>query len=140
MRSYLNWTRFVALCLILFCQFQVVQAEEFLEPEQAFSVKAKMSAPQVVEVQFMIAEGYYLYKDRLKFTAVGAELGRPEIPEGKVHFDDGLQKNVETYRRGFVVRIPVKSTKAFVLKVTRQGCADKGLCFPPLTSSLLINK
>ena len=57
---------------------------------------------------------------------------------GKDIVNDGLQKNVETYRRGFAVRIPVKSAKAFVLKVTRQGCADKGVCYPPLTSSVSI--
>ncbi|MDO8653216.1 MAG: protein-disulfide reductase DsbD [Undibacterium sp.] len=114
-------------------------AEDFLDPEAAFKVSAKMLAPDMAEVTFSIADGYYLYRERLKFTSDDAKLGIPELPKGKVKFDETFQKDVETYRSSLVVRIPVQAAAAFTLKVARQGCADQGLCYPPMESSIKLS-
>ena len=112
----------------------MVKAEDFLDPEVAFTASAKMVEPGVAEVTLNIAEGYYLYRERLKFTSDNAQLGEPVLPKGKVKFDETFQKEVETYRHSAVIRIPVKADHEFNLKVVRQGCADQGLCYPPLES------
>ena len=79
-----------------------------------------------------MAPGYYLYREQFKFAAVGGTLGEPVLPVGKTKFDETFQKNVETYRDVVRIAIPVVQASAtFRLMVTNQGCADKGLCYPP---------
>ena len=117
---------------------QLSLADDFLDPEVAFKVAAKMVEPGVAEVQFTIADGYYLYRERLKFASNDAKLGVPDLPKGKVKFDETFQKNVETYRSSLIVRIPVQAATDFTLTVGRQGCADLGLCYPPMETVLKI--
>ncbi|MFZ6848245.1 protein-disulfide reductase DsbD [Undibacterium sp. RuRC25W] len=126
--------------LIVACLFATapVKAEDFLDPEVAFTAVAKMVEPGIAEVTLTVADGYYLYRERLKFTSDDAQLGEPLLPKGKVKFDETFQKEVETYRHSVVVRIPVKADHAFNLKVVRQGCADQGLCYPPLESAFTL--
>ena len=114
------------------------RADDFLDPEEAFKVSAKMVEPGVAEVTFTIAEGYYLYRERLKFSSDDAKLGNIDIPKGKVKFDETFQKEVETYRHSLVVRVPVQAAADFTLKVGRQGCADQGLCYPPMETPLTL--
>jgi thiol:disulfide interchange protein DsbD len=110
--------------------------EDFLPPEQAFQFSARMLDPHTVQVSYAIADGYYMYRERFKFGAAGAKLGEPQIPPGKVKFDDTFQKNVETYHHSVAIRIPVQGEGPFTLTVTGQGCADKGLCYPPQDASI----
>jgi thiol:disulfide interchange protein DsbD len=110
--------------------------DDFLPPEQAFKFSARMLDPQTAEVSYAIADGYYMYRERFKFSAAGAKLGEPQIPPGKVKFDETFNKEVETYHHAVAIRIPVKGEGAFTLNVTGQGCADKGLCYPPQDASI----
>lgn len=118
----------------------VPAAEEFLEPTKAFVVGARAADERTVEVQFDIADGYYLYREQFRFSAENGTLGAVEIPPGKVKFDETFQKDVETHRG--VLRIPVpviESAGPLRLSVVSQGCADKGLCYPPMTSLIEAN-
>jgi thiol:disulfide interchange protein DsbD len=110
--------------------------DDFLPPEQAFQFSARMLDDHTAVVNYRIADGYYMYRERFKFTATGAKLGEPVIPPGKVKFDDTFQKNVETYHKGVEIRIPVEGNGPFTLNATGQGCADKGLCYPPQDVSI----
>ncbi|WP_338680563.1 protein-disulfide reductase DsbD [Janthinobacterium sp. TB1-E2] len=105
--------------------------DEFLDPELAFKFSARMQDPSTIAVTYVIADGYYMYHERFKFEAVGAKLGTPVYPAGKVKFDDTFQKNVETFRKTLTITIPVEAAGAFTLKATGQGCSDKGLCYAP---------
>ena len=110
-------------------------ADDFLDPEVAFRFDAKPLDAKSVEVSFAIAPGYYLYREQFRFAAEGATLGQPVIPAGKVKFDETFQKNVETYRDVIRIVVPVQqASPRFTLAVTSQGCADKGLCYPPRES------
>ena len=107
-------------------------ADDFLDPDVAFKLSARAVDDRSVEVMLAIAPGYYLYREQFKFTAANATLGAPVLPEGKIKFDETFQKNVETYRDSLRIGIPVQQAAArFQLLVTNQGCADKGLCYPP---------
>jgi thiol:disulfide interchange protein DsbD len=110
--------------------------DDFLPPEQAFKFSARMLDPQTVQVSYAIAGGYYMYRERFKFSANGATLGEPQIPPGKVKFDETFNKDVETYHNSVSIRIPVRGEGPFTLNVTGQGCADKGLCYPPQDASI----
>ncbi|MGI4721042.1 MAG: protein-disulfide reductase DsbD [Janthinobacterium lividum] len=109
-------------------------AEDFLDPAIAFRFEARMADPQTVEVRYRIADGYYMYRERFAFRASGAAgvtLGAPQIPPGKVKYDETFQKDVETYKGELVIRIPVEGNGPFALGAASQGCADAGLCYPP---------
>lgn len=127
---------FVGVLSVLLLFVSTVRAEEFLEPEKAFQVKAQMVSKDQVRITYTIADAYYLYRERLKFGAQGAELGAVQLPAGKVKFDETFQKDVETYHQKLVVLIPVKATADFQLKLELQGCAEAGLCYPPMELTL----
>ena len=115
-------------------------ADDFLEPEKAFMVSARIVDAGKAEVLIRIAPGYYLYREPFRFTAQGASLGTPDIPPGKVKFDENFRKNVETYRGELRIGLPVlAATGAFSLAVVSQGCADAGLCYPPLTTQVRLD-
>jgi thioredoxin:protein disulfide reductase len=107
-------------------------ADDFLDPDQAFVLSVRVLDAKRLELSYKVAPGYYLYRERFKFTSDDAKLGEPQIPSGKKHYDTALEQNVETYHDGVVVVLPVVSAgKAFTLHAVHQGCADKGLCYPP---------
>ncbi len=118
----------LATCLLLAAPGR---AEDFLDPAVAFKFSARMEGERMAVVTYDIAPGYYMYRERFKFTATGAKLGEPQIPPGKVKYDQTFEKDVETYHGQVVIRIPVESRTAFTLNATSQGCADAGLCYPP---------
>ncbi|MDZ7812719.1 MAG: protein-disulfide reductase DsbD [Ideonella sp.] len=115
-------------------------AQEFLEPEQAFKISVSVLDDRTAQVNFDVAPGYYLYRERLSVSAEGAVLGPVTLPPGKVKFDETFQKEVETWRERVTFSVPVEqATGPFLLQVTSQGCADAGLCYPPMTSPVQLS-
>ncbi len=114
-------------------------ADDFLDPEVAFKFSAKMDDASNVDITFVIADGYYMYRDRLFFKVDGATAGAAIFPKGKVKFDETFQKDVETYRNTVTIRLPVKASAAFTLTVNSQGCADRGLCYAPMDSTATLS-
>ena len=121
---------------------EVRAAEEFLEPEVAFRLSAEPSAGDRIDLRFRIAPGYYLYRQMFRVSAEPASvaLGRPALPPGKVKFDETFQKDVETYRDAVVLSVPLPRRPAapFKLVVGNQGCADRGLCYPPMARAFKV--
>lgn len=116
-------------------------ADDFLDPDVAFKV-SKSEQPGVVVLRFDVAKGYYLYRERFAFAADNSavKLGAPVFPKGEVKHDDTFGKDMEVYHEPIDVRIPVdKASGPFTLNVTMQGCADKGLCYPPMDKPLKIS-
>jgi len=109
--------------------------DDLLEPEQAFRLSARALDPAAVEVRFRIADGYYMYRERFKFAVAGgdAKLGAPEFPPGQRKRDEFFGES-EIYRKQVAIRIPVTGEiDRLQLEVTSQGCADVGVCYPPIT-------
>jgi thiol:disulfide interchange protein DsbD len=117
------------------------QSPELLEPERAFFLSARALDDRTLEAQFRIADGYYLYRDRLAFVAAPSPLaGAPELPPGKVK-EDRFFGRVETYRGTVVVRLPLARAAAgaaVTLRVESQGCADIGVCYPPQSQQIAL--
>jgi len=109
----------------------LAHSQDFLEPDKAFHFSARMLNPDTIAVTYDIADGYYMYRDRFKFSTSGATLGVPTYPRGKVKFDETFQKEVETYRHQVTVTLPVKASGSFTVSSVSQGCADAGLCYSP---------
>jgi len=115
---------------------------EFLPPDQAFRVAAEPLGPDSVRLSWQIADGYYLYKSRIKIApaSAGAQLGQLALPTGQSKTDEyfGTQ---EIYHNELVATLPVArasagSTLELAVQVTYQGCATAGLCYPPITKTL----
>ena len=114
--------------------------DNLLEPEKAFRFSARALDPSSVEVSFAIADGYYMYRERFKFTAEGnpgVRLGTPEFPRGIPHKDEYFGET-QVYRKNVRIRLPLQGEGRFALKVTSQGCADAGVCYVPMESSASI--
>ena len=115
--------------------------DDFLPPEQAFQLSASADGANTVRLDWLIAPGYYLYRDRIKTTSeAGADaLGTPVFPAGQVKQDEYFGEQV-VYHDEVVVLLPVKRSGGGELKlplsVTYQGCAEAGLCYPPITKVL----
>ena len=89
--------KWIRLLLSVICLFGLVMApsyaeENFLPPEKAFRVSARLLDAKSIEINFLIAEGYYLYRERFAFKAEGASLGEPDVPHGKIKFDPNFEK------------------------------------------------
>jgi thioredoxin:protein disulfide reductase len=122
----------IATALCLLACIPALAADDFLPPDVAFKSTARVLDERTVEVVFQVAPGYYLYREQFRFDATGATLAPVQIPAGKVKFDETFQKKVETHRDLIRITVPVTQSAArFKLAVTYQGCADKGLCYPP---------
>lgn len=116
---------------------------ELLDPEKAFRISARALDEQTVEVEFKIAKGYYMYRDRFSFkTEDGRPLAEVEIPPGKVKEDKFFGKS-ETFRELVRIRVPINAEEAakgsMLLRVTSQGCSDKGVCYTPLEQTVRVS-
>jgi thiol:disulfide interchange protein DsbD len=110
-------------------------AEEPLEPEQAFRFSARAVDAKTVEARWQITNAYYMYREKFRFAVEPAtvKLGTPVFPKGEVHDDENFGK-VETYRKEVKILLPVEGANpgdTLTLKVSSQGCWDKGVCYPP---------
>ncbi|CAG7857705.1 partial Thiol:disulfide interchange protein DsbD, partial [biofilm metagenome] len=106
-----------------------------LPPEQVFKASAQTTSPDRLEIQWVIAKGYSLYRKNMRFETNTNDLviGEPAIPTGKIKHDDMLG-DIEHYRDKLTINLPVKYPAAVSdaqLTMRYQGCADIGVCFPP---------
>ncbi|KOY04403.1 protein-disulfide reductase DsbD [Pseudomonas nunensis] len=113
---------------------------DFLPVREAFQLSLVDSTPQSIKLRFVATEGYYLYRHRFQFRAVPADvtLGAAQLPDGEKKHDEYFG-DVEVYHGILDVELPRTDQRAFTLAVTYQGCADKGLCYPPETERLSID-
>jgi thiol:disulfide interchange protein DsbD len=113
---------------------------DFLPVREAFQLSLVESTPQSIKLRFVATEGYYLYRHRFQFRADPAEvvLGAAKLPAGQKKHDEYFG-DVEVYHGILDVELPRTDQRAFTLAVTYQGCADKGLCYPPETERLSID-
>jgi thioredoxin:protein disulfide reductase len=106
-----------------------------LAPEKAFRFSARALDPHTVEARFSIADGYYLYRDKLHFAVEPAASGLtvPALPKGQIK-EDQFFGRVETYRGNLIVTLRLQATppgQKIVVQAESQGCADLGICYPP---------
>ncbi len=129
--------RIFAILLFLFMQTTTVHADDLLEPEQAFKFSAQLLDSSHIEVRYQIADGYYLYRNKFKFSVNGANLGTPVYPAGKIK-NDPTFGSVEAYHHEVRINLPFTRTanNKITLKSTAQGCAEAGVCYTPLDSSI----
>jgi len=111
---------------------------EFLSADQAFVLTTELSNG-ALQARWQMPDGYYLYRHRFEFAVPAGSsfaLGEAEIPQGKVKNDEYFG-DVQVYYHEVSARVPVTrvegSAAALDATITYQGCADRGLCYPPQT-------
>ncbi|WP_269499958.1 protein-disulfide reductase DsbD [Castellaniella sp. S9] len=142
------------------------QAEaDFLDPAIAFVPAAAMHDPLTLDVHYRIAPAYYMYRERFEVRIRAAD-GRtlmfmpsaltlpedvaaagkpawaagPALPGGTVKYDPTFDRDMEVYHGGVTLRLPLQAGEAgpLAVEITGQGCADAGLCYPPMTQDLVL--
>lgn len=129
-------TRLAMLLLLWSCSAGAAEPD-LLEPEKAFRFSARLIAADQVEVTYEIAPGYYMYREKFSFAATPSTVSvdASQLPPGKIKKDEFFG-DVQTYRgtQRFVLPVTGAGNPAprFTLKAVSQGCADIGVCYPPL--------
>ncbi|MBK9522342.1 MAG: protein-disulfide reductase DsbD [Rhodocyclaceae bacterium] len=132
-------------CVVLFLLtlFGAAHAEEPLPPDQAFRFSARVVDGKTIEARWQITDGYYMYRDKFKFTLEGGKLGAVTLPRGLIKADETFGE-VETLRKEVKVLLPVStdppgSAAKLTLKTVSQGCWDGGICYPPLRQQAVLD-
>jgi len=120
-------------------------AADFLPPEKAFVVQAAWQEnSNEIAVELSPAKGYYIYRQSLQFKAGSNEKKlvsyAPTLPRGIEKFDATFQKKLQIYKQAFTVLFNVKNeaNQPIHLEVELQGCAEAGICYPPMTLTFLL--
>nr|WP_224776860.1 protein-disulfide reductase DsbD [Achromobacter insolitus] len=131
----------LAMAILLFGWQAAARADtEFLEPEKAFVFSANMASPDTLALHYKVAPGYYMYRERFAIAISPADattLGEAVYPKGEVKYDPTFEKDMEVFHKDVTIRVPVGAGgQPFTLTLTGQGCADAGLCYPPMDSTV----
>ena len=120
------------------------QAPEFLDPEVAYRIDVRAKSPDTLLARFTIEDGYYLYRDKTGFSSQteGVSIADPTMPEGKLKTDEFFGEQI-VYYHGFDVELPLirnqVSMNEVAVKVDYQGCAEKGICYPPMNKMFTLS-
>ena len=118
---------------------------EFLPPEKAFQAEATWVAnTNDIELEIFPAKSYYIYQESLHFK-MGSQPNKLEavkapLPPGIEKFDETFQKKMQVYKQAFLLTLDKKAEvgKPLYLELELQGCAEAGICYPPMTLKFLL--
>jgi thiol:disulfide interchange protein DsbD len=120
------------------------EQQEFLRVDQAFELSAATQDSNTLIARLRIAPGYYLYRDKTRFELTGADntrLEAYELPKGQIKIDPYIGKT-EIYHDQVEIKLPLSRDASvpalFTLKASYQGCAEKGICYPPVSKAIHI--
>lgn len=113
--------------------------DELLDPATAFATQALINQDGRLQIDIAIADGYYLYKDKIKVDSDSATIGELTLPAGILKKDEFFGE-VETYRGllSFDTAITAHAGPTVPIVVSSQGCADIGVCYPPQKTTLSV--
>jgi thiol:disulfide interchange protein DsbD len=119
--------------------------EEILDPELAFRLTATITDANTLAAHWEIADGYYLYRDKFRFTVKdppGIDANSINMPEGKVKTDEFFGRTEVYYGQAQATVGLTRATPDPVsinVDIGYQGCADLGVCYPPMTKTVALS-
>ena len=123
----------------------LVSAKEFLPPEKAFIVEATwLPNTNQIAIEYRPVSGYYIYQESLQYRLfINDKPSAPksiQIPRGVEKFDETFGKKMEIFPKPFEVVLGFTQTpqSGIRLEIDLQGCADGGICYPPMTYQYFI--
>ncbi|HQQ74390.1 MAG TPA: protein-disulfide reductase DsbD [Pseudomonadales bacterium] len=109
---------------------------EFLPVEEAYQLLPSVASDRVL-LDWTIAPGYFLYRERMKIEATTSD-GKPlsimlAMRTGESKYDEYFERDTEIYHHQtqVVVTFAAPPAQPFTIAVESQGCAEAGLCYPP---------
>lgn len=109
--------------------------DQFLPVEQAFEFDFVQNQDELV-VSWTIADGYYLYKDKIKLGGIAVSFSHPNYP-ASMQIEDEFFGVSDVYFHQLTLRIPLTDiSDDAIFKLQYMGCAEAGLCYPPVTKEL----
>lgn len=132
--------RFISWLLFCFIALSAQAETQFLPPEKAFIPQLTQLDEQTFVAHFTVAPNYYLYRDRMSFSAEGKTLDAI-FPKGKIKDDPSFGK-VEVFGHDVQIQLKFKTPAPAdqIITFKYQGCADAGICYPPQTQQLQAGK
>lgn len=113
--------------------------DEFLPVAEAFKPSYTITQGNLV-LHWQIAESYYLYEERFKFSPTDNIQLSPTYTPGKMKYDELFERETMVHYHEVSASFDLAGIdKAFNLKLEYQGCADAGLCYPPQKMTLVID-
>lgn len=107
----------------------------FLPVEQAFEFDFIQKQDELL-VSWTIADGYYLYKDKIKLGGIAVSFSHPTYP-ASMQVEDEFFGVSQVYFHQLTLRIPLTDiSEDAVFKIQYMGCAEAGLCYPPVTKEI----
>lgn len=128
----------VILLVLISCLFSAYAAPAL--EKDIFKLSPKIIDPNTLSLTWHIEEGNFLYKNRFSFKpSMHQTLGPIRLPNTFVD-KKYPNKTYQVYRNEVSIPLSLLSDKAgtFILKVSHQGCADSGFCYPPTVDFLQI--
>ena len=109
---------------------------EFLPPDEAFKLDISAVDAKTLQAKFTVVPTYYLYHDRIKFTAKDAVITAIDLPLGEMKDDPNFGK-MEVYHHDFVATIHLDKASGNNININAgyQGCSEKGLCYAPINKT-----
>ncbi len=113
-------------------------APDILPVDQAFQMQPVERTAHGLKLGWIVSTGYYLYRERIHVEAAepdAVKIPEPKLPAGEKHHDEHFG-DVHVYRGGsYEAEIPGGKSleKIRKLKISYQGCAESGVCYPPQT-------
>lgn len=112
---------------------------QFLPANDAFSF-SHIQQKDKLNIFWQIADGYYLYKDKVRITISGDNYNAPDLPQG-VEYQDEYFGEVKIIKGQLILSIPTQDIASTAnIQIQYQGCAAAGLCYPPMTQSITQTK
>ncbi len=105
---------------------------QFLPVEQAYQLTLKTNQQQL-SLHWQIHDGYYLYRERIGIKQFNnGELQKFDLamPKGKLKHDPNIG-DTQVFYHQLIAQTTLSNTQPLTVKVSSQGCADAGLCYPP---------
>lgn len=105
---------------------------QFVPVDQAFDFDFQQQGPNL-KLNWTIRDGYYLYRDKIELVGDQAQLAAFILPKGLEHHDEFFG-DTQVYEKQLNLSVPLRQASAQAsLKVSYQGCAVAGFCYPPET-------
>ena len=119
-----------------------INQAEFLSPDEAFKIDYNIVGQNHVKINWIIHPGYYLYMGMFEFESLDEnKISKIEMPEGKKKQDEFFgDVDVYYYSAEADVYFVDDIEDSIELKVKYQGCADAGLCYPPVFKTITLKK
>ena len=120
-----------------------ISQSEFLSPDEAFVMSHEVVNEKHIKINWKIHPGYYLYMGMFEFESLDKDnlIQKVEMPDGEKKTDEFFgEVDIYYFSTSADVYLENNFSEYLDLKIKYQGCADAGLCYPPIFKTITVKK